>query len=82
MLSYCVKEKKQTESKEERRIVTTNGRHMILSTCASCGAKKSVFIKKGGNIDIHKLIGKLPKPKRGWTLPGHKYTGPYNKTNI
>ena len=19
-----------------------------------------------------------PKPKAGWTLPGHKYTGPYN----
>ena len=32
----------------------------------------------GGSIDIHKAIGKLPKPKGGWTLPGHKYTGPYN----
>ena len=32
----------------------------------------------GGPIDIHKQIGKLPKPKGGWTLPGHKYTGPYN----
>ena len=32
----------------------------------------------GGAIDIHKQIGKLPKPKGGWTLPGHKYTGPYN----
>ena len=29
-------------------------------------------------VDIHKAIGKLPKPKSGWTLPGHKYTGPYN----
>jgi len=34
--------------------------------------------KKGGAVDIHKAIGKLPKPKGGWTLPGHKYTGPYN----
>ena len=34
--------------------------------------------KYGGAIDIHKQIGKLPKPKGGWTLPGHKYTGPYN----
>ena len=34
--------------------------------------------KIGGSIDIHKAIGKLPKPKGGWTLPGHKYTGPYN----
>ena len=32
----------------------------------------------GGAIDIHKAIDKLPKPKKGWTLPGHKYTGPYN----
>ena len=32
----------------------------------------------GGAIDIHKAIGKLPKPKGGWTLPGHRYTGPYN----
>ena len=30
----------------------------------------------GPGLDIHKAIGKLPKPKR--TLPGHNYTGPYN----
>lgn len=33
---------------------------------------------RGGAIDIHKLIGRLPRPKRGFTLPGHRYTGPYN----
>ena len=32
----------------------------------------------GRGIDIHKQIGKLPRPAGGWTLPGHKYTGPYN----
>ena len=32
----------------------------------------------GAGLDIHKMIGKLPKPKGGFTLPGHKYTGPYN----
>ena len=32
----------------------------------------------GKGIDIHKATGKLPKPKGGFTLPGHKYTGPYN----
>lgn len=31
----------------------------------------------GKGFDIHKAIGKLPKPKGCWTLPGHKYTGPY-----
>ena len=34
--------------------------------------------KKGRGVDIHKAIGKLPKPQKGWTLPGHNYTGPYN----
>ena len=34
--------------------------------------------RTGGRVYIHKAIGKLPRPKRGWTLPGHKYTGPYN----
>ena len=33
----------------------------------------------GGLIDIHKAIAKLTKPKAGWTLPGHNYTGPYNE---
>ena len=23
-------------------------------------------------------IGKLPNPKGRWTLPGHKYSAPYN----
>ena len=32
----------------------------------------------GGALDIHKQIGELPKPAGGWTLPGHRYTGPYN----
>ena len=34
--------------------------------------------QRGKGVDIHKAIGKLPKPKKGWTLPGHNYTGPYN----
>ena len=29
-------------------------------------------------MDIHKEIGRLPRPKKGFTLPKHKYTGPYN----
>lgn len=27
----------------------------------------------GKGIDIHKWIGKLPKPKAGWTLGSYKY---------
>lgn len=53
---------------------------MMKCKCAECRITKSKFISNttGGSIDIHKAIGKLPKPKGGWTLPGHKYTGPYN----
>ena len=44
------------------------------------GFIKGKYARKnsGGAVDIHKAIGKLPKPKGGWTLPGHRYTGPYN----
>ena len=34
--------------------------------------------KRAKGVDVHKAIGKLPKPQKGWTLPGHNYTGPYN----
>ena len=34
--------------------------------------------KHSGNIDVHKLIGKLPRPKKGFTPSGYKYMGPYN----
>ena len=33
---------------------------------------------RGKGFDIYSVIGRLPKPKRGWTLPGHNYTGSYN----
>ena len=33
---------------------------------------------KGGAIDIHKAIGKLPRPKAGFTPGKCKYMGPYN----
>ena len=31
----------------------------------------------GGALDVHKAIGKLPRPASGWTYH-YKYTGPYN----
>ena len=33
---------------------------------------------KGSGIDIHKTIGKLPRPKAGYTPGKYKYVGPYN----
>ena len=34
-------------------------------------------------VDIYKIIGKIPfKPKRGFVLPKHRYTGPYNPLHL
>lgn len=83
--SYCMREKSVTPSKDSRIEVSANGKYMKKSTCVSCGGKKSQFVSKkvgesqiGGKIDIHSLIGKLPKPKMGWTPSNYKYMGPYN----
>ena len=32
----------------------------------------------GCSIDIHKIVGNLPKPKAGFTPENYKYMGPYN----
>ena len=29
-------------------------------------------------MDIHEVTGKLPRPTKGFVVPYHKYTGPYN----
>ena len=136
MLTYCVKQRKQTECVpgSETFLITKNGRNAMKCQCAEYGITKFRFLSKkeggsfdelivkglvaaraiksdfakakikevgekylrqvidsvtddlskridpqsGGRVDIHKAIDKLPRPKRGWTLPGHKYTGPYN----
>ena len=44
MLPFCLKCKKNTESINPKVSKTTNGKAMILSTCAICGSKKSKFI--------------------------------------
>lgn len=80
---YCVRERKKTNCiPGTEELVTTKGnRLMKRCVCANCGIVKYSFIsskKSGGLLDVHSLIGKLPKPKGGFTLPRHKYTGPYN----
>lgn len=78
---YCVKCKDKTPTKNLTETTSKNGRPMLRGICEVCGTKKCTFISKpksGEGLDIHKLIGKLPKPKSGWTPPGYKYMGPYN----
>ena len=66
MLSYCLKCKKSTESINPKVSKTTNGKSMILSTCAICNRKKSKFFKeqeaKGllSNLGLRTPLNKIP----------------------
>ena len=89
MEMYCVKEERNTpnvqgsEKVEQVVIKKKNNRKLLIlkAKCASCGITKTSLMPEnveGSGIDIHAAIGKFPKPKKGWTLPGHNFTGPYS----
>ena len=66
MKSYCLKCRKNVENINSRVSKTSNGRTMLLSKCAICDRKKSIFIKnqevKGllSNLGIRVLLSKVP----------------------
>ena len=57
MLSYCLKRKKNTESKNPKVARTKNGRIMLLSKCAVCDIKKLKFIKEQETIRLLRSLG-------------------------
>ena len=65
MKSYCFKCRKDTENINPKVLGTSNGKVMILSKCATCGSKKSRFIKnqeaKGllSNLGIRTPLSKV-----------------------
>ena len=64
MLSYCLKYRKNTESKNPKIARSKNGRIMLLSKCTVCDSKKSKFIKKQGPSRLLSSLGvKLPLSK-------------------
>ena len=80
METYCIRERKKTQCiPGTEEIINMKGNiFMLQCTCANCGILKHSFVKQVGLLNVHKLIEKLPKPNGGFTLPSHKYTGPYN----
>ena len=46
MLCYCLKCRKNTESKNPKVVKTKTKRMMLSSNCLVCGYKKLTFIKK------------------------------------
>ena len=65
MLSYyCLKCRKNTESKNPKVAKTKNGRIMPLSKCAVCDSKKSKFIKEQEASGLLSSLGiKIPLSK-------------------
>ena len=66
MLSYCLKCRKSTESKNPKLARTKNRRIMLLSKCAVCDSKKSTFIKQQeasellSSLGIKTALNKIP----------------------
>ena len=66
MLSYCLKCRKNTESKNPKVTRTKNGRIMLLSKCAVCDSEKSKFIKQEedtgllSSLEIKTPLSKIP----------------------
>ena len=67
MLSYyCLKSRKNTESKNPKVERTKNERIMLLSKCAACDGKKSKFIKEQeasgllSSLGIKTPLNKIP----------------------
>ena len=46
MLCYCLKCRKNTQSKNPEIIKTKNGRIILLSKCSACDYKNSKFLKE------------------------------------
>ena len=64
MLSYCLKCRKNTESKNPKVSKTRNERIMLLSKCAVCYSKKSKFIKEQEASRLSSSLGmKTPLSK-------------------
>ena len=68
MLSYCLKCRKITESKNLKVVRKKTGKIILLSKCELCDSKKSKFIKEEeaskllSSLGIKKPLNKIPLP--------------------
>ena len=52
MFLYCLKCRKNTETKNPKVVWTKNERIMVLSICVECDSKKSKFIKEKKGTEL------------------------------
>ena len=70
MLSYCLKCRKNIESKSPKVAKTRNGAIMLLRKCKVCDRKKSKFIKEQEASELLSSLGiKTPLSKTSVLCP-------------
>ena len=57
MLSYCLKCRKNKESKNTKVVRAKNERIMLLSKCVVCNSKKSKFVKQQERSGLLSSLG-------------------------
>ena len=57
MFSYCLKCRKNTESKNPKVVKTKNGRTILLSKYSVCNSKNSKFLKEQEAIGLLSSLG-------------------------
>ena len=74
-MSYCLKSKKKTESKNISYVKSKNNRVIQKGTCSVCGSKKSEFPKHkrgysfcGPGTNLNKRLDEADNPKP-WSKP-------------
>ena len=55
---YCLKCKAFTETENEDRDISSNGRHRLSGECTKCGKTKCVFTDENYNFEAHKKSAK------------------------
>ena len=78
MLLYCLKCKKNTESKNPKVVKTKNGKKMLSLNCVVCGSKKSSFIK--ASVLISSLGIRAPSNQIPLLVPFLFYRSKMKKT--
>ena len=64
MPCYCLKHRKNTESKNPKNEKTKNGKMTLSWNCATCGHKKLGFIKEQEASGLVRMLGlKIPLSK-------------------
>ena len=79
-MSYCLKCKKKTKSKNISYVKSKNNRAMQKGTCSVCSSKKSEFTKHKRGGDIQKFSSGSKFTTTGIPgelhLPGYSFCGP------